>query len=174
MLKALPVLLLLLAGCRPDRDLAQYTVEDPKSSLTAHIRAGIPNHASQLKSGFHQIEEGGWRWVASKFSAEIKAPFGSQKLGATLTLHGNLPELVFGRTGPIHLSARLNQTALPAQLIKTAGDFVYSVEVPAAALAAEQIIVEFSADKSIPPNTFPGDGRELSLIVATISLDTRK
>jgi hypothetical protein len=173
MLKFLPFLL-LLTSCRPNRDLSQYTVEDPNSTLTAHIRTGNSKHAPQLLSGFHQIEQEGWRWVAPRFSAELKAPFGSPKLGATLTLRGSFPELVHARTGPMRISAKLNETDLPALTIQSPGEFAYSVDVPAQALAANRIVVSFATDKSIPPNTFPLDGRELALIIATISLDTKQ
>jgi len=173
MLKLLLPALLLITSCRP-RDLSQYTVEDPKSKLTARVKAGNPAHAGQLKDGFHQIEEGGWRWATHKFTLELRAPFASQKLGATLELYGNIPEIVTTRTGPIQITAKLNSLQLPAQSFKTAGDFMYKVDVPPAALSADQILVEFTTDKFLPPNSFPNDGRELALIVSSISLETKK
>jgi len=174
MLRLLLVALLLITSCRPKRDLSQYTQEDPKSGLVSNLNVGNPKHATQIKSGFHQVEEGGWRWVSGKFVVELRPPFASQKLGATLTLKGNLPEILFSKTGPIHLSAKLNQTELPKLQFTKVGDLLYQVDVPAAALSADQILVEFTADKSLPPNTFPNDGRELALIVTSISLDTKK
>jgi hypothetical protein len=174
MLKFIPLLILLLASCRPNRDLSQYTVEDKDSNLTAHLRTANPKHAAQLLSGFHQVEQEGWRWVGGRFSVQLKAPFASPKIGAALTLRGNFPDLVHARTGPIRLSARLNEIDLPPYTIQKPGDFAYSADVPAQALAADRIVVAFSTDKSIPPNTFPGDGRELALIIATISLDTKQ
>lgn len=174
MLKILLPALLLVVSCRPNRDLSQYTVEDPDSHLVATIPIGNPKFEAQLKSGFHQIEEGGWRWAASKFVVEIKAPFASQKLGATLTLKGSLPEVLYSKTGPIQLSAKLNSTVLPPLKFKQAGDFVYEVEVSAKAMTASHILIEFTADKFLPPNTLPNDGRELALIVTSISLDTKK
>lgn len=174
MLRLLLVVVILTTSCRPRRDLSQYTKEDPKSSLTSSIEVGNPKHAAQLKSGFHNVEEGGWRWVAGKFTVELRAPFASQKVGATLTLRGNLPDVLISRTGPIQLSAKLNQTQLAAQPFKTAGDIVYKVDIPPAALSADQILVEFTSDKFLPPNTFPNDGRDLALIVSAISLETKK
>ncbi|MFN8685476.1 MAG: hypothetical protein ACK50U_05730 [Acidobacteriota bacterium] len=174
MLKCIPLLLLVLVSCRPNRDLSQYTVEDKDSNLTAHIRTANPKHAAQLLSGFHQIEQEGWRWAAARFSVQLKAPFGSPKLGATLTLRGNFPDLVHARTGPVRITARLNEFDLPPYTIQKPGDFAYSADVPAQAFAADRIVATFATDKSIPPNTFPGDGRELALILATISLDTKQ
>lgn len=174
MLRLLLVCLLVMASCRPRRDLSQYTQEDPKSQLTSNVSMANAKHEAQLKSGFHQLEEGGWRWVAGKFVVELRAPFASPKLGAVLTLNGNLPEILFARMGPVALTAKLNNTILPTQAYKVAGEVVYKVDVPPQALAAEQILVEFSTDKPLAPNTFPNDGRELALIVSSISLETRK
>lgn len=174
MLKLLLAAALLMSACRPRRDLSQYTKEDPKSNLSAKLEASDTTHAAQFLSGFHQVEPGGWRWASNQFTVELRAPFASQKLGATLTLKGNLPEILFSRTGPIQLSAKLNQTPLPAQVFKSAGEVVYTVDIPPAALSADQILVAFTTDKSLPPNTFPGDGRQLALIVSTISLETKK
>ena len=174
MLRILLAALLLVTGCRPNRDLSQYTQEDPNSQLVATLPIGNPKFEAQLKSGFHQIEEGGWRWAASKFVVELKAPFASQKVGATLTLKGSFPEVLYSKTGPVQLSAKLNTTALPALSVKQAGDFVYQAEVPAKAFSAEHTIIEFTTDKFLPPNTFPNDGRELALIVTSISLETKK
>jgi hypothetical protein len=174
MLRVLLVALVLVSSCRPRRDLSQYTQEDPKSALVSHVVVGNPKVAAQLKSGFHHVEEGGWRWAARKFVVELRAPFASQKLGASLTLKGSLPEILFSKTGPVQISAKLNQTELPKQQFTKAGDLLYRVDVPAAALSADEILVEITADKALPPNTFPNDGRELALIVTSISLDTKK
>ncbi len=174
MLKLLLIGLLLLGSCRPRRDLSQYVQEDPKSNLVSRLRVADPKYASQILEGFFQVEEGGWRWVTNKFKVELRPPFASQKLGARLELKANLPDVVFSRTGPITLSAKLNQTVLPSQTFKSTGEVLYAVDVPPAAMAADQIVVEFSTDKFLPPNTFPNDGRQLAFIVTAISLDTKK
>ncbi len=172
MLRILLAALLLVTACRPRRDLSQYTVEDPKSALSTRIEIGNPRHAAQLKSGFHQIEEGGWRWAESRFTVELRAPFASQKTGARLVLKGNRPEVLTSRTGPVRLSAKLNETELASQSFAQDGEFTYTVEVPRAALSADSILVHFTTDKSLPPGTFPNDGRELALIVTSICLES--
>lgn len=166
--------LLLMASCRPKRDLSQYVEEDPASLLSPSVALGNPATEAQVKSGFHQVEEGRWRWASSRFSVQLKPPFGSQKQGATLTLKGSLPEILLSKTGPISLSAQVNKTALPPMTFKQAGELLYRADVPSAALLGSPIIVSFVTDKSLPPNTFPGDGRELALIVSSITLETKK
>ena len=166
--------LLLFSSCRPRRDLSQYSQEDPRSNLVSTIAIGNPQFASQLKSGFYQVEEGGWRWASGTFTVELRAPFASQKLGAILTLKANLPDILYSKTGPIEMSAKLNQTKLPKMLFDKSGEAIYKVEISPAAMSADQIVVEFKTDKFLPPNTFPNDGRELAMIVSTISLETKK
>ena len=166
--------LLLLASCRPKRDLSQYVEEDPRSKLSPTLALGNPLTEGQLKSGFHQVEEGRWRWTASHFSVELKAPFASQQRGATLTLKGNLPEMLIAKSGPIVVSAQLNKTALPPMTFAQAGEVLYQADVAAASLLAGPVIVTFTVDKFLPPNTIPGDGRELALIVSSIALETKK
>ncbi|WP_031499941.1 hypothetical protein [Bryobacter aggregatus] len=163
--------LLWLASCRPQRDLSQYVIEDPGSKLSARLNLVDP---AQLKSGFYQLEEGRWRWVASHFSVELKTPFASGRSGAILRLRGNLPEMLFAKTGPITLSAKLNGTALPSVTFRQAGDALYEAELPPAALESESILVHFSTDKALPANASSGDGRELALIVTSIALETKK
>ena len=72
------------------------------------------------------------------------------------------------------MSAKLNQTKLPKMRFDKSGEAIYKVEISPAAMSADQIVVEFKTDKFLPPNTFPNDGRELAMIVSTISLETKK
>ena len=173
MLRLAPILF-LLSSCRPTRDLSQYVQEDPASRLLPKLELGSTLAEPQLKFGFYQIEEGRWRWVASRFSVQLKPPFASQQRGATLTLRGNLPDIVIAKTGPITLAARLNETELPPLTFSKSGELIYQVDVSAAALLAEPLILTFTTDKFLPPNTFAGDGRELALIVSAIALETKK
>ena len=166
--------LVLLASCRPKRDLSQYVEEDPRSRLSPRLALGNPLTEGQLKSGFHQLEEGRWSWAASHFSVELKPPFASQQRGATLTLKGNLPEMLIARTGAIVVSAQINKTTLPPMTFRQAGVLMYQADVEAASLLGGPVIVTFTVDKFLPPNTIPGDGRELALIVSSIALETKK
>jgi hypothetical protein len=174
MLRTLLVALLLVTGCRPRRDLSQYTVEDPKSALLARLEMGNAAHAKQFKGGFHQIEEGGWRWTERKFAVELRQPFAGAKLGATLTLRGSLPEVVLAKTGPVKLQARVGDLKLAELPLSAAGEFVYTAAVPRSALSADSVVVEFETDKALPPGAMANDGRELALIVTQISLETTK
>lgn len=166
--------LILLASCRPKRDLSQYVEEDPRSKLSPRLALGNPLTEGQLKSGFHQVEEGRWRWAASHFSVELKPPFASQQRGATLTLKGNLPQMLIDKAGAIVVSAQLNKTALQPMTFRQPGELVYQADIAAASLLAGSTIVTFTVDKFLPPNSIPGDYRELALIVSSIALETKQ
>lgn len=166
--------LVLLASCRRERDLSQYTIEDPAAHLPSTVALGNAAQQAQLLGGFHQIEEGRWRWTAKEFAVSLKAPFAAGQAGAVLELNGSLPELILSKTGPVTLAARIGGQTLPGVTFTTAGDAKYSVAVPPALLAQSPVRVDFTLSKALPAGTIPGDGRELGLIVSEIGLKTPK
>jgi hypothetical protein len=171
-------LLLLLAlavsACRPRRDLSQYTIEDQKANLLSELNLGNPAHAVQLKSGFHQIEENAWRWTEPKFTVELKAPFAGQKVGATLLLAAAVPDiLILKSNGPVTIAAKLNGAPLGQQTYPKAGPVDFRADVPAAMLRADTLLVEFTITPGLAPNSFPGDGRALGLIVSKVALEKK-
>ncbi len=174
---ALAVLLLsftLLPACRPRRDLSSYTAEDAKAALLTEVNLGDPQHAPQLKSGFHQIEENSWRWTEPKFTVELKAPFAAQRVGAILRLKANAPEILILKTNsPITISAKLNGAPLGQATYPKAGLIDFALDVPATALRADTLLFEYTVAPGLPPNAFPGDGRSLGLIVSAIALEKK-
>jgi hypothetical protein len=62
----------------------------------------------------------------------------------------------------------VNGTAIDPETFSQAGDCVYVHDVPAQALVADVVTVEFSTDKAIAPSD--QDKRELALIVRSIGL----
>lgn len=163
----------VVAGCRPRRDLSQYTVEDAKANLLPEVQLGNPAHAGQLKSGFHQVEEGAWRWTEPKFVVELKAPFAAQKIGATLVVKGAAPDILLMKTGPITLSAKLNGTELGKATYPKAGPVELRLDVPAQLMRAETLLVEVNSTPGLPPGSFPGDGRSLGLIVSSVGFERK-
>jgi hypothetical protein len=164
---------LVIAACRPRRDLSPYTIEDQKANLLPEVNLGNPAHAPQLKAGFHQVEEGAWRWTEPKFSVELKAPFAGQKIGATLVVKGAAPDILILKTGPITLEAKLNGTSLGKATYPKAGPVELRLDVPANLLRAETLIVEVTSTPGLPPGSFPGDGRALGLIVSSIGFERK-
>lgn len=163
----------VVAGCRPRRDLSQYTVEDAKANLLPEVNVGNAAHAAQLKSGFHQIEEGAWRWTEPKFVVELKPPFASQKIGATLVVKGSAPDVLIMKTGPITVSAKVNGTEVGKANYPKAGPVELRLDVPAQLMRAETLLVEVTSTPGLPPGSFPGDGRSLGFIVASVGFERK-
>jgi hypothetical protein len=84
------------------------------------------------------------------------------------TLHDG----VVSKLGPVTVSATVNGAAVAPETFSQAGDCVYSHEVPASALGADVVTVEFSTDKALAPTE--KDKRELALIVKTIALTPKQ
>ena len=53
----------------------------------------------------------------------------------------------------------------------TPGDHVFTVSVPAGALAGDAISVDFECDKALPPTA--EDARELALVVTSIGIESK-
>jgi hypothetical protein len=170
----LACLILAATACRKDRDLAQYTQEDSTPRLDTVIAMSNAKSVPQLLEGFHQLEANSWRWTQGHFAVTLRPPFASPKTGAVLHMKGLIPDVVFSKVGALRLHARVGETDLPAVTFSKAGDAYYETLVPAALLAADSVRVTFVLDKFLAPNTLPGDGRELGLIVSEIGWETKK
>lgn len=164
---------LLLSGCRPNRDLSQYVQEDPNNNLTARLSMADSKHEAQLREGFHNLEENRWRWTAGKFVAVLRTPYLSPKRGASLKLQVNFPEVVHAKLGPLTLGVSVGTSKLADLPLREPGAQLLTADVPAALCNTDSLNVTFVTSKALPPNTFPGDGRELALILESITLETK-
>ena len=61
--------------------------------------------------------------------------------------------------------------AVDPQSYNQPGEYTYTRDVPAAALATEVVPVDFQLDKSLPPS--PSDQRELGVIVSAVGFEAR-
>ena len=127
-----------------------------------------PGADLQLLRGFHSLEGGPWRWTEGKFGVILRPPPGSALEGAQLELKLNIPDVVFKELGAVTLSATAAGVPLPPEKYSAAGNYVYTRNVPASALAADNVSIEFATDKSIPAGKI--EKRELALIVTSIGL----
>jgi hypothetical protein len=129
-----------------------------------------PSAAIQLVRGFHQVEGNAWRWTAGRFSITLATPPNSAARGAKLTLQLSVPDAVLTRVGPVTLTAFINNAALRSETWKTAGERVFSAEIPASALREEAVTLDFTLDRFLAAGTV--DTRELGLIVSRVALQT--
>jgi hypothetical protein len=116
--------------------------------------------------GFHDLEEGRWRWTQRRFSLTMESPGGAQTPRLELAFY--IPPTSMERLGSMELSARVNQCSLPPSRYSAQGSFTYSQAVPATCLKPDGNRVEFSLDKALTPAQ--ADGRELGLFVEKVAL----
>jgi len=92
--------------------------------------------------------------------------------GATLMLKFVLPDVVVQKLGPVTLSAKIGSTTLTPEKFSTAGEQIYSRPVPAEALKADAVTVEFALDKALPPTG--EDIRQLGVIVNMVGFEVKQ
>lgn len=143
-------------------------VSNPEASSSVNM--GDPAQAAQLLNGFYSIEADKWRWTAKYFSVLLKAPAGSERNGAELSLTIFLPDAQLHRLGPMTLSADTGGKALPARTFTEAGEHTYSAAIPAEALQSGLVLVNFQFDKAAD-KLGNGDQRELSAVVTAVGLN---
>jgi len=144
---------------------------DSTSELLSVLPMDHPRAEAQLVKGFYPLEGGPWRWTAGKFSVILRPPPGAVVGGARLELMLNIPDVVFKELGAVTLSATAGGSSLAPEKYTQPGDQTYARDVPASALAGNDITIEFATDKAIPAGKL--EKRELALIVTRVGLVTR-
>ena len=144
----------------------------PPSPPASVIHTNDVKVATQLLSGFYNIEANAWRWTAGKFSVSLAVPPGAAQNGGTLTFAFAISDGAIKKLGDITLSAAVNGTALPPTKYAKAGNTEYTASIPASVLTGDTVKVDFALDKSVPPT--PGvDGRQLGVIASSIALKSK-
>ena len=165
------LVLISLPGCKRKRHDPEALVPEQDLPLLSVVNVNDPAAAPQLVRGFYTLEEGTWRWTMQKFEVTLKPPAGAAEKGARLSLRLTVPEVVSAQLGPMTLHATINGLALAPETYSKSGDYVYTRDVPAAALRQAAVVVEFACDKAIPPS--PGDARELAVIAVSAGLEAK-
>lgn len=131
--------------CSPDRDERAFC-------LLASKRPD-PWASAELEDGWHEMEEGGWRWTGRAFSARMA------RGGAFLRLRFQLPEASVRALGRVRLRAFMDGVELPPVEYSSPGAHVYEQPAPAGTGSA---LVRFELDCAMQTE---GDARELGLQV---------
>jgi SAM-dependent methyltransferase len=103
-----------------------------------------PVERSQLFSGWHELENGAWRWTERRFSLWLAAP-------ATVTLHCVVPPVI---ARPITLSG-----GGVSATFHNSGDHDFVV-------SSGQGALNFELDRALPPGL--DDGRERGIVVRSV------
>jgi hypothetical protein len=167
-----PVIALLLtpAGCNRSRPKADATIEEGPLLLTM-LQVGDPKAAAQLVKGWHDVEQGSWRWTMGKFSVTLSPPPQAPQKGAKLVLRLVVPDAVPKKLGAIKLTASVDGVALPDETYAKPGQYVFSRDVAAQALGKRVVSVDFALDKFLPPGD--ADQRELGLVVTAVGFEAK-
>lgn len=167
------VLMTCLAGCRRSRPNVDATIEEgsPQQSEQTMVQASDPAASKQLIQGFHEIEQGSYRWTMGHFSVTLRPPLHASERGAKLVLNLRVPEPVLQKLKSIKLSASVDGVALPEETYTKAGPHVYSRDVPAQAFAKRVVTVSFALDKCLAPSD--ADRRELGVVVTAVGFEAQ-
>lgn len=171
---AAAVLALALAACKQQPQsvpVQQQPLETPGTTIASDINMGAAKQEPQLLNGFYSIEGGAWRWTAKKFTVVLRTPTGAAQSGGTLEFDFTIPEVVIQKEGKLTLNATVAGTPLGAEEYTKTGSQVYRKDIPATALGADSVKVEFTLDKAIPPSG--NDHRELGVVANAITLKSK-
>jgi len=146
-------------------EAAKPAIAAPKSIATGDLR-----YASLL-DGFYQIEEGWWRWTKREFSVMLGSPDPPDREGSKLVLELYIPDFTIQKLGPVTLKARIGPNPLAPETYRQPGKHTFSRDLEAAWTTPGPNRLYFFLDKSLPPS--PADGRELGMVVHSISLESR-
>jgi hypothetical protein len=163
--------LIALTGCKRSAHDPQALAPEPNGPLLSVVSVRDPAASAQLVRGFYGLEAGTWRWTAKQFEVALKPPAGAADNGAKLSFHLNVPGAIVDKFGPVTLNAALNGMALTPETYSKPGNYVYSRDIPAAALKSDAVVVQFSSDKGIAPSA--DDLRELALVSVSIALEPK-
>ncbi|MEX2262089.1 MAG: hypothetical protein WD696_09055 [Bryobacteraceae bacterium] len=168
---ALVVAALLQFSACSRRDDPGVLVEEEPPVLASTLHVADPRARTQLLKGWHEVEQGSWRWTAGKFAVLLRPPRNAAENGATLQLKFSVPEAVIARLQSVTLSADVQGFQTQPQTYKEAGQFVYSQDIEGKLLTGDSVTVSFGLDKWLPPGNV--DQRELGLIVSTVGFEAK-
>jgi hypothetical protein len=170
---AAAMLMFCPAGCRRSRPNVDATIEEgtPQQLEQTMVQANDPAASKQLIKGFHEVEQGRYRWTMGQFSVTLRPPLRASERGAKLILQLGIPEPVIKKLGSMKLSASVDGVALPGETYTKAGDYVYSQSVAAQAFAKRLVTVNFTLDKYLPPGD--ADRRELGVVVTAVGFQAQ-
>lgn len=172
---AAAILAFLLAGCgrveSPAPEVAAKQPDTGAARLATTVHVADPKMARQLVGGFHNVENGSWRWTQRQFTVVLGTPAGAAKTGATLELHLTVPPPSIEKLGSLTLTASIDGTDLGPETYSKAGPYVYKRDVPARLLAGDSAKVLFQLDKALQPGG--ADIRELGVVVTSAGLEPK-
>ncbi len=127
----------------------------------SYIRTNDLRAAPQLLSGWYQVEEGSWRWMARRSEAVLAAP---KRSPSKFEVELALPNGHLALTGPVKLTVLFNHQWFAEQTYAAEGPGALGRTVPPGLLVSGPLLVTLEVNKARPPGV-GGDQRELGAIV---------
>jgi 2-polyprenyl-3-methyl-5-hydroxy-6-metoxy-1,4-benzoquinol methylase len=140
---------------------------DERAFCLLKSRVMDPGMRVQLGRGWHDLEQGTWRWTEKRFAARLAVTDRNRR--ATLRLKFVLPEVLMNRVPSVHLQASVDGLPLGGETYRDCGEHVYVAAVPPESLGADFVPVEFAVDNALPPDD--ADQRERAIVVLSVSLE---
>lgn len=162
---------LALANCKPSGRRVAAVQQEEEVGLRSTVHAGDPRAAQQLVKGFHQIEQGAWRWTQGRFTVTLRPPATAAQKGAVLALQFSLPDALFERSKTVTVSANVNGASIPVESYTKSPAYSYRKDVPASALAAEAVTAEFAVEPFLKAGEV--EQRELAMIFTSVGLEAK-
>jgi tRNA (mo5U34)-methyltransferase len=134
--------------------------------LVRNRRLTDPGLTAALLTGWHQLEQGHWRWTERCFSAEMAIP--EDRSRATLELHFVYPDSLKQHIESIRLKASIGNVLLGETHYSSNGEHVYRATVPSRLLRNSTVTVMFELDQALPPDSV--DMRERGVVVSHLGL----
>ena len=116
---------------------------------------------SQLERGWHELENGCWRWTERAFAVRLRRVVPNR---ATLRFRFHLPAAIMDEHKRVRLRAHVEGVPLLSSEYAASGEQLYICEIPDRLWVDGSVLIQFDLDKARAPS--PADLRELGLQVA--------
>ncbi|MBI3695124.1 MAG: glycosyltransferase family 39 protein [Acidobacteria bacterium] len=138
-------------------DRVKAEIVDLAEPRLSYLRMSDPEAAPQLLSGFYQIENNAWRWMAEQAAVTLQAPDSATRFEMVFVI----PTMAPAR----RLTIALDGVVLATPAYPAPGRYTLSAPVQLPAASAHQLTL--TVDESFHPK---GDERRLGLIVQELGL----
>jgi hypothetical protein len=134
-------------------------VPEPTAS---YLTMASPEAGDHLMLGFHQLEQGQWRWIGPRATAVLRAPGSETSPMIEVSFH--IPGMAPARTVTVEINGEV------AALETYPGPGAYTLRAPVTAARGEAVTVGISVDESFQ---VAGDARELGVVVTALGFVER-
>lgn len=134
---------------------------DERAFCLIRSRWGLANVG--LETGWHEIEQNGWRWTAKEFAIRVHKDAAPADL--RLIVHAFVPPALIERFGPIQLAIAVNGRPIKPEALLEPGEITIHRDC---SFPAGDGRLDFCLSHALPPGH--SDARELGIVVGSIDV----